>query len=490
MKLIHQKIPGAVKLLLAVFVSALIPDSLVEAQTRNTSPNIIFIISDQMRADAIGATGNSNARTPCLDTLAANGVVFRNNFSNNPVCLPSRISMFSGRYPSQTGVLCNKHKGPWLSFKGSLPWYLKQAGYRTGYIGKNHTFEKPELANFDVVSLRGREEFRAYSKYVPPCWHSDILWPEEDCNPGKNTEDAINFINQCNPDQPFFLHISYFDPHPPYMAPSEYASRYCSRDMILPEYIDPEELGDRLAQQQKALHYDRISESDLKETMRYYHASAEWGVDHQVGEIVKILEKKGISDHTILVFVADHGDFMGEYHMVRKGIFLYDALLHVPMIWYGPGHIKAGLSPDNMTQNVDIFPTLLDFAGVEIPDNLAGRSLKWILQGQIPADEFTVYASAAYSDLPEGYWDHPEPYFNPDSNVPFHSRVENLTWKPQSKTAMARTRDWKLIISETHEPELYHMDGGHNERKNLYGQEQYRKVYEELERKIRAIWEW
>jgi len=491
MKSAHHKIPGMVKLLLLIFVFAIISTSFTEAQTKNTPPNIIFIISDQMRADAIGAAGNSNAKTPHMDNLAANGVMFRNNFANNPVCLPSRISMFSGLYPSQTGVLCNKHQGPWLSFKGSLPWYLKKAGYRTGYVGKNHTFEQSELVNFDVVSLRGREEFRAYSKYVPPFWHSDILWPEEDCNPGKNTEEAIDFINQSSSDQPFFLHISYFDPHPPYMAPSEYSSRYCSNDMILPEYIDPVQLGDRLAQHQKALHYDRVSESDLKETLRFYHAAVEWGVDYQIGEIVKALEKKGIVNNTILVFTADHGDFMGEYHMVRKGMFLYDALLNVPMIWYAPGHIKEGLKPDIMTQNVDIFPTFLDFAGVEIPDNLAGRSLKKILQDQIPVnDDITVYASAAYSDLPEGYWDNPEPYFNPDSNVPFHTRVETLTWKPQYKTAMARTRDWKLIISESQEPELYHMEGGYFERKNLYGQEQYKQVYEELEQKIRAIWEW
>ena len=166
--------------------------------------------------------GNSNARTPNLDKLAANGVMFRNNFVNNPVCLPSRISMFSGLYPSQTGVLNNKHKGEWLTFKGSLPWYFKQAGYRTGYIGKNHTYIDAELDNFDVTSIRGREECRAYSKYVPPNWHSDIFWPEKDCNPGKNTREAIAFINESNPGTPFFLHVSYFDPHPPYMAPSKY----------------------------------------------------------------------------------------------------------------------------------------------------------------------------------------------------------------------------------------------------------------------------
>lgn len=491
MKLIQYKTTGILKLGMLAFVLVLLFPAITDAQAKSAAPNIIFIISDQMRGDAIGASGNSNAKTPNIDELASNGVMFRNNFSNNPVCLPSRISMFSGLFPSQTGVLCNKHQGPWLIFKESLPWYLKQAGYRTGYVGKNHTFEKSELTNFDIISIRGREEFRAYSNYVPPYWHSDILWPEEDCNPGKNTEDAIDFINQSTPGEPFFLHISYFDPHPPYMAPSEYTSRYCSNDIILPEYIDPVRLGDRLAQHQKALHYDRISESDLKETMRYYHASVEWGVDHQIGEIVKTLEKKGIADNTVLVFVADHGDFMGEYHMVRKGIFHYDALLHVPMIWYAPGHIKKGVSLNNMTQNVDIFPTLLDFAGVKIPDNLAGRSLKKILKGQIQAkDDVTVYASAAYSDLPEGYWDNPEPYYNPDSNVPFHSRVENLTWMPHHRTAMARTKNWKLILSETHEPELYKMDGGHMERQNLYGQDQYREIVEELEQKIKAHWEW
>jgi hypothetical protein len=144
-----------------------------------------------------------------------------------------------------------------------------------------------------------------------------------------------------------------------------------------------------------------------------------------------------------------------------------------------------------MTQNVDIFPTLLDFAGMDVPDNLAGRSLKKILQGQIPSkDDFTVYASAVYGDLPEEYWEHPEPYFNPDSPLPFHTRVENLTWIPQYRTAMARTRNWKLIISESHEPELYHMDGGHIERQNLYGQDQYREIFEKLEQKIKDHWDW
>ena len=461
------------------------------AKTIDNPPNIIFVICDQMRGDAISAMGNRNARTPVMDSMSKNGVMMRNNFSNNSVCLPSRVSMFSGRYPHETGIINNSHKGEWLKFNNSLPWYLKQAGYRTGYVGKNHTFINSELANFDKANIRDREECRAYSKYVPPQWHTDIFWPDEDCHPRKNTNDAIEFINQNSPGQPFFLCVSYFDPHPPYMAPSEYTSRYCSANIELPEYVDPSKLGIRIANQQRALRYDKISESELKETLRYYHATVEWGVDYQLGRIIKYLEEKGIANNTIMVFTSDHGDFMGHHHMVRKGMFLYDALLHVPMIWYAPGNIRQGLAIDSMTQNVDIFPTLLDFAGIEIPGHLSGRSLKNILQGKPDKnDNSDVFAYASYSDLPESYWDNPEPYFNPKSEVPFHTRIENLTWQDDKHTAMIRDRNWKLILSETHEPELYNMEGRHTETQNLYGQPQYRQKFIELEKKLNAIKKW
>ena len=289
LRLIIRRTIGA---LICVFEFSLL---MVKGQAEETPPNIIFIISDQMRGDAMGITGNKNARTPNLDKLAENGVMMRNNFSNNPVCLPSRVSMFSGLYPHQTGILCNKSKGDKLSFEGSLSWYFKQADYQIAYVGKNHTYKNNAFEHFDYSSIRAREEFRAYSKYVPPFWHSDLLWPEEDCNPRKNTDEAINFINQ-NPDtQPFFLHISYFDPHPPYMAPAEFTQHYSSESIELPEYIDPSKLGQRLADQQKALHYDKITDADLKETMRYYYASVEWGVDYQVGRIMEALEEKARS---------------------------------------------------------------------------------------------------------------------------------------------------------------------------------------------------
>lgn len=464
--------------------------SLFPATAKKTEkqPNVIFIICDQMRADAYGAAGNKVVNTPNLDRMAKGGAMFTQAFVNSPVCLPSRVSMFSGKYPSETEVLVNFHHGSWLPFENSMPWHLRQAGYFLGYVGKNHAFIKKEMSLFDEVYELGREKCRNYSPFVPPNWHSDIFWPEEDCNPFKNTDNAIDFIERNSGDKPFFLTVSYFDPHPPYMAPAEYTSKYCSRDIVLPEVIDPSHLGDRLGEQQKALHYDKQSEAEIKETTRYYYAAIEWGVDKQVGRILETLEEQKIADNTIIVFTSDHGDFMGEFNMVRKGLFLYDALLHVPMIWYAPGFIDGGQKVDKLSQNVNIYPTILDYAGAPLPDDIVGQSLRPLLNGKKKKGAEYLFAAAAYSDFPENYWDNPEPYYQPKSEVPFHSRVEKISWQDEHKTAMVRNTDWKLIVSQTHQPELYYMNGGNVERENLFGQAEYDEIYQELKAKIIEKW--
>lgn len=456
---------------------------------KNTKqPNIIFIICDQMRADAFGAAGNKHINTPNLDRMASQGTLFTNAYSNSPVCLPSRVSMFSGKYPSETNVFVNFHPGDWLPFEHSMPWHLRQAGYYLGYVGKNHAFIKEDLKKFDELYELGREKCRNYSPFIPPNWHSDIFWPEEDCNPVKNTDNAIDFIQRNSGDRPFFLTVSYFDPHPPYMAPAEYTSKYCAADMVLPESIDPSQLGQRISDQQKALRYDKQTEADIRETMRYYYAAIEWGVDKQVGRLLQTLEEQGIADNTIIVFTSDHGDFMGELNMVRKGLFLYDALLHIPMLWYAPGIIEPQRL-DRLSENVNISPTLLDYAGVEQPQAMVGQSLRPLLSGKrLKAPQY-LFAAAAYSLLPVGYWEHPEPYYQPKSDVPFHSRIEKITWQDEYKTAMVRSKDWKLIVSQTHAPELYAMQGANVEHENLFGDPQYQAIFETLKAEMIRRWD-
>ncbi|MDZ7722233.1 MAG: sulfatase-like hydrolase/transferase [candidate division KSB1 bacterium] len=463
----------------------------VARENSSQRPNVVFIICDQMRGDAMGCMGNPNARTPNLDQLAKDGILFENAFANGPVCVPSRISIFSGQYPHQHGTLTNKPAKFIDKIDGSLLQHFHDHGYKIGWIGKNHTLTDSLINSLDTWIERKRESFRRYNKYVPPWWHSDMLWPTEECNAPRNTRDSIEFIKQCKSDQPFFLHISYFDPHPAYFAPSEYVSKYCSRDIQLPEYVPPENLSERLAEHARAMHFDRIRDSDLTETMRYYHASVEWGVDHQVGRVIEALKEQGLMDNTIVVFTSDHGDFMGQHRMVRKGEYLYDALLHVPMIWYAPGYIESGLRVPNLAQGVDIFPTLVDLAGGAPDENLSGRSLKPFLTGEPREEpEYTIFASTAYSELPPNYFEDPEPFIPPKEEDPFHSRVQNLVSRPKQRCAMARTRDWKLILNENRPPELYHMNGGWIERKNVADNKEFAAIRGKLENRIRETWAW
>src|SRR2546421_13111194 len=122
--------------------------------------------------------------------------------------------------------------------------------------------------------------------------------------------------------------------------------------------------------------FDKISDTDLTETMRYYFASIEGMVDHQVGRIMTTLSTKGLIENTVVLFTSDHGDFMGQHRAVRKAMFLYDALLHVPMIWHVPGLTGRGRRLQALAQGIDIFPTLGDLTGGELKWHLPGRSLK------------------------------------------------------------------------------------------------------------------
>ncbi len=466
------------------------PAVLGKAQDR--PPNVLFVICDQMRGDALGCLGHPNARTPHLDRLAAGGTLFENAYCNNSVCIPSRMSMFSGKYPHQTGRLSNTAKGDgsFLDIGDTLAGHFMDRGFRTGWIGKNHTYRKSAFNAFDRASIRAREPFRKYSRFIPPHWHSDVYWPEELCHPRRNTDEAVQFIEESKPDEPFFLHVSYFDPHPPYMAPAEYTRRYHSKDMKPPPYVPASALSERLAQFARMMKSHQMTEADLTETLRYYYAAIEWGVDAQIGRLMNALERAGIADNTIVVFTSDHGDFMGEHRMVRKGIFLYDALLHVPMIWSAPGRIAGGLRIKNLAQCVDLFPTLIDLTGGKERDDLMGRSLKPFLQGESKREEdFAIYASGAYGDVASDIVD-PSITLDDKDETPLHTRVMRQCMQPDHRTSMLRTMEWKLILNETAPPELYRMNGTWIERENLAGKKPYVKVQKTLEERLGREWAW
>jgi choline-sulfatase len=452
--------------------------------------NVVILICDQMRGDALGFLGSPNARTPNLNRLAANGVSFDNYFVNNPVCMPSRKSVFSGLYPHQHGSLTNRHGKP-LEIGGTMIDYFKQRGYRMGYIGKNHTYvESALLPLLDTADIRDREPFRAYNRYVPPEWHSDTYWPSEECYAWRNTDKALRFFEGARDRNPFFLTVSYFDPHPPYMAPPEYTSRYHSDQMKLPEYIAPSALGGRLEDYCRAMKFDRIKDSALTETMRYYYASIEAMVDHQVGRIMTALSDRRLLENTVVLFTSDHGDFMGQHRAVRKAMFLYDALLHVPMIWHVPGVTGHGRQTQALAQGIDIFPTLVDLTGGKPNGDLPGRSLKPLFDGRSHPDaKSAIFTSAGYGEWPRELVE-TNRLRSADPAVPLHTLVEDLSDEPQHRQSMIRTREWKLLLSESRSPELYRMNDGWMERKNLGGDKEYAGIRRELEGRLLRWWRW
>lgn len=469
-------------------ISASVPN-ILQKKGSGKKPNVILIMTDQMRGDALSCLRSPNARTPNLDKMAEEGVIFENAFCNNPVCVPSRISTFTGLYPHQHGALNNT--GPFLNtLENTLFDLFRKQGYKTGFIGKNHMVKTgdSELKKYlDYYKFLDRESFRKYSKFVTPFWHCDTYEPSEKCYTTTHTDDSIEFINKA--DQPFFLYLSYFDPHPPYMAPSEYTSRFSSKDMKIPEYIAAKDLSKRLDEFYRGMKLDEIKDSDLTETFRYYYASITY-IDDMVGRVINNLKQNGILDNTIVIFSSDHGDFMGEHRMVRKGIFHYDSLLHVPMIWYAPGLIKKRFRVRNLAQSVDFFPTIANFLNLEIPKSLPGRSLKPILEGQSRIDEnHTIFASGRFGEVP-GYILNNGKIPEKLKDIPLHTRVQDGFGRSTGKTtAMIRDLNWKFIQTEGHPSELYKMDGGWIERENLAQKSEYVNLVSSFQKKITEIWQ-
>ena len=175
-----------------------------------TPPNVLFVTADQMRGDCLGAMRHPNVRTPNPDRIAREGTLFRIGFSSGPVCVPTRKSRFSGLHPHEHGSLTNSD-GDKLRWQDSMLEHFASRGYRTAWVGKNHTYDESAIARIDCADIRSRKPFRAYNRSVPPHRHSSLYWPEENCLPHVNTESAIKFIDGSRSD-PFFLHVSHFDP--------------------------------------------------------------------------------------------------------------------------------------------------------------------------------------------------------------------------------------------------------------------------------------
>lgn len=379
-------------------------------------PNILFIQVDELAPQAMRLYGNKVAKTPHLDALAEKSKVFDAAYCNYPLCSPSRASMHAGRLPFSIGQWDNG-----AEFYADIPTFahhLRNQGYSTTLCGKMH-FIGPD-------QYHGYEE-RLTTDIYPSDFSWTSNWGEKirkgggirmrnvtDAGPSvrnlqQDFDDEVAFcglqklydLARDPDDRPFLLTISYTQPHPPFVAPQEYWDRYSDDEIDMPrvppipyEELDPFNQAKYIAQGQ---HLYDLNDQRVRDSRRAYYAMMSY-IDDRIGDIVATLEATGLDENTIIVFTSDHGEMLGERGMWMKDCF-FEWSARVPLLISGPG-IKPGRS-DAVASLVDLMPTLLDFAGAQLPlpTGQDGDSMKALLTGEDPdwKDEaIAEYAGSGY----------------------------------------------------------------------------------------------
>lgn len=345
--------------------------------------NIMFVMNDQWRAHALGFMNQDPVQTPFLDAFCREAVTFRNGIATAPVCSPNRGCLFTGRHIQNHGILVNNaaHVQP----EHLLVPHLKQAGYRTAYIGKwhmggsdYHGNTPPPLSLRQHYDLWYRSMFHTHF-HLGYDINGEITDLGEGWQPDHNTDVAMDFINQ-DPQSPFFVVVSHAPPHRgnypgfgevrhtpggaldgtyAYYAPSQYEELY--KDLG-PDDIRPNILP--VASSDPSLEYESIDSGAIK---GYFGACS--AIDASFGRLIAFLKEKGLYDNTIVVFTADHGEYMGSHGYMTKGSIFEESLM-VPLMIHVPG--VEGRMDDLLFNSPDVMPTLFALASREIPAGVDG----------------------------------------------------------------------------------------------------------------------
>ncbi|NQU30645.1 MAG: sulfatase-like hydrolase/transferase [Anaerolineae bacterium] len=417
-------------------------------------PNILWICTDQQRYDTIGALGYSHVDTPHIDRLVGEGVAFTHAFCQSPICTPSRGSFLTGMYPSAVHINGNGND----FFPESPPLVtrlLAEAGYDCGLIGKLHL-----ASAYQRIEPRVDDGYRywQYSHAPRDDWskgHDYADWvrkkgyslkeltrdpnglPAELHQTTWCAEKAMEFISEER-EGPWLASVNIYDPHPPFNPPEAYRELYDPAQMPGPLFRDSD-----LAQQEKLAgvdfqsqgrHPDALDinnpviplgwrrgeaqpkaddggvEGDIAtrrdaRTLQAAYCAMIKQIDDQVGRLLEGLEESGQRDNTVVIFTSDHGEMLGDHGLIQKGCRFYEGLVRVPLIFSWPGRFREGLQSDALVELIDKAPTLLELAGVELPECMQGRSLMPLLTGEGEVNEHRQGVRCEYYDaldMPDG----------------------------------------------------------------------------------------
>ncbi len=369
-------------------------------------PNIIFLMDDQHRWDALGFI-DPNVKTPALDQLAREGVFFDQTVCQAPMCVPSRYAMMLDLYPNQVGVLTN---GMWLDDEElptiPLAQVLQDAGYQTAGFGKTHwrsdscstrgfeirykdaRYEQGAILMKDVYP-EGYKRYMDENKPFGPGEENNLGYlgmtsgiPEGDHRDGWVFNQCLNFIeNGLDKDRPLFLYLSFLKPHASADVPEGYADQYNMEDIPVtaqPAWEkdhSPHAAGLNRTEMYESF-WKEADDEQWKSMKLHYWANCTW-IDHMFGRTLEKLKEKGILDNALIIFVSDHGEMLGErYYRFNKYCF-YEPSVRVPLILSGsalPDHLRNTID-HRPAQSVDLYPTILKYAKIERPHEGAGLDL-------------------------------------------------------------------------------------------------------------------
>ncbi len=441
-------------------------------------PNILWICTDQQRSDTLGCTGNRFVSTPNIDALAQQSAHFHNCFVQSPICMPSRASFLTGRYPRTTRLRQNGQTIP--EDEKPISRLLADAGYHCGLVGKFHLAPADPAVNATIEARinDGYSEFcwagdphdnwglhSGYTAFLsehgkrfetaprPDCAFVEVGMPEEFHEASWCADQAIEFIERRGGSgEPWLFSLNMFAPHHPFNPPETFLKPYLGRldDIPLPAALDDDLSG-------KPAYQATDSEGAYGGTMPYWHGmsardhrmvrAAYWAmcdlVDAKVGAILDALTRTGQRDNTIVIFMSDHGEMLGDHGIYLKGPYFYEPAIRVPLIVNWPGNVLP--QPHNgLTELVDLAPTLLEACNIDLFPGMQGRSLWPQLCGQSPVKgRDSIYCE----------------YYNA---MPFHT-------DPTAQLTMLRTETHKIIVDHANDDgELYDLDADPLETVNLW----------------------
>jgi len=482
-------------------------------------PNVLIIMTDQQRWDAMGCAGNMEVKTPNMDRLAKEGVRFSNAYSLCPVCVPARTSILTGRTIFNTKVLGNNdidnEDVPNLS---TFDQILSSNGYHTEYYGKWHSPYQFASKYNNIVKTTGKskeanvpttvEGFRKYldeigfparkprenelsdkmrrRPYIPLPIDGHYGIKEEETQAGKKAKggardpldsqasnfgtlqgppngslaayegsEALEALKKMEPGKPFSLTCSFGPPHPPFVVPEKYSTLYKIDQLSVPGSIS-DSLLNAPYQRGKTPFDKRFQNPEMVQQMKSVYYGMVSQVDEWVGKLLDELDRKGLSKNTLVIFVSDHGEMMGD-HGLNSKMKMYEGSVHVPLIMRFPGVMPAGTVVNTPVSHHDLFASILDYTGMKVPES-DGRSLRMLIDGK---NDPVNYAVSVWGAINNG--------------GPF----------------MIRKGDWKLITflqmpdkKQNSTNALYNLKSDPLEINNLIGSNpdkaKYKKISDEL----------